>query len=453
MTKNRGFQDNTDQARGEPEFSAEKSSHPVIKSSESKSVGDSIQQQKASREPAHKENSNNNQRPQLRAEKQMPNSKPIRETAKFGRLKFRHLGILLSFLLCFGCPVVVSSIYLFERAADQYASNLGFSVRKEEQSSAIELLGGITELSGSSSSDTDILFAFLNSQELVNLIDQDVNLKNIWSKVDIQRDPIFAYDPNGTIEDLLAHWKRKVKIVYDSGTGMIDVRVLAFSPDDSFAITSALLEACSKMINDLSNSARLDAISYSRIELLDAEKRLREARKNLTLFRNRNQIVDPTIDTQAQMGLLNTLQQQLAETIIELDLLTPTTRDSDPRVKQAKNRKEVIESRIEIERSKLGLGGSGDNSEAFATLVGEYEGLIVEREFAEQSYTAALASFNSAQFSASRQSRYLAAHVNPTRAEKAEFPERIKILGLLSVFLFFFWAVLVLIFYSLRDRK
>ena len=105
-------------------------------------------------------------------------------------------------------PMALTGWYLWSRAADQYASTVGFSVRTEEVGSAIEILGGITELSGSSSSDTDILFEFLQSQKLVRDIDAQLDLRAIWSKPD--NDPVFAYDTSGTIEDLLDHWLRKV---------------------------------------------------------------------------------------------------------------------------------------------------------------------------------------------------------------------------------------------------
>ncbi|MDD9719516.1 capsule biosynthesis protein [Sulfitobacter sp. PR48] len=361
--------------------------------------------------------------------------------------------MLSSFVFVVLVPAFFTAFYLWTRAADQYASDVGFSVRTEEKSSAIELLGGITELSGSSSSDTDILYAFLSSQELVRKVNAKVDLRAIWSRVDIEQDPFFAFDPSGTIEDLQDHWDRMISIVYDSGTGLIDLEVLAFDPVDAQKIAQAILEECDSMINALSSIARQDSIKYTLEELENAVERLKNARRTLTEFRNRTQIVDPSIDTQNQMGLLVTLQQQLADSLIEYDLLQDTTRENDPRVTQAERRIEVINARIASERRKLGLGENGGSGEAFANLVGEYEGLIVDREFAEQAYTAALAAHDGALAEVRKQSRYLAAHVKPTLAEKSEHPKRVKIMLFLLLFSFFVWSILCLVFYSLRDRK
>jgi len=377
---------------------------------------------------------------------------PVAPPARPSRTKRRHWFLLLSFLLVAVAPPALAAFYLWTRAADQYASYLGFSVRSEEQSSAVELLGGITDLSGSSSSDTDILFSFLTSQELVSKVNDRVDLSAIWSRVSVMQDPVFAYDPEGTIEDLLSHWENKVNIVYDSGTRLMDLRVMAFDPADAQAVAQAILDESTAMINQLSAIAREDAIKYSRDELEVAIERLKDARLALTQFRNRTQIVDPSNDTQNQMGVLVTLQQQLADSLIELDLLRDTTRSDDPRISQANRRVEVIESRIEAERQKLGLGAGGEGGVVFADLVGEYESLIVDREFAETAYTTALAAYDGAVAEARRQSRYLAAHVQPSLAEKAEYPERLWITTLIALFSLLTWGIVCLVYYSLRDR-
>ena len=377
----------------------------------------------------------------------------ISPPAARSRLRLRHRFVIFSFCLLVAAPVYTVGWYLYTRAADQYASRLGFSVRTEENSSAIELLGGVTNLSGSSSSDTDILYAFLTSQKLVRMMEDEVGLRDIWARRNYPRDPVFTFDTTGTIEDLQAHWERKVSIVYDTSTGMIDLRILAFDPAEARRIARALYIACSEMINNLSAIAREDAIKYARDELNQSVNRLKTARRALTEYRNRNQIVDPTIDTASRMGLLTTLQQQLAAALIELDLLRDSTRNTDPRVQQATRRVQVIEDRIAAERRKLGLGSSAASEVAFADLVGEYEGLIVDREFAAQAYTTALATYDAARAEAQKQSRYLAAHIEPTLAEAAEYPERLKWLLLSALFATLAWLTVVLIYYSLRDRR
>ncbi|WP_146180817.1 hypothetical protein [Thalassorhabdomicrobium marinisediminis] len=316
----------------------------------------------------------------------------------------------------------------------------------------MELLAGLSAMGSSSSTDADILYEFIQSQKLVADINARIDLEAMWA-IPHETDPYFSYDPEGTIEDLANQWDRKVRIFYDSGTGLIEVRVLAFRAEDAHTIARAIFEQSSAMINALSDIAREDAISYARAELEAAEQRLRDARAAVTDFRNRNQIVDPSADLQNQSGLLGNLQAQLAEALIDVDLLTETTQSGDPRIEQARLRVRVIQDRIAEERRKMGIGDGVAGGTAFADLIGEFERLSADREFAESAYTATLASFDAAQAEARRQTRYLAAHVQPTLAERAEYPQRAMLLGLVAMFIFVVWSILVLVYYSLKDRR
>lgn len=379
-------------------------------------------------------------------------------TAKFsvprGRARPRHWIVLISFCLLVALPSCVTAWYLWARAADRYTSTVGFSIRTEEIGSAIELLGGVAELSGSSTSDTEILYQFIQSQVLVRTVDQALDLRDLWAKGDPQTDPVFTYHPPGTIEDLVAYWRRMVK-VYNDDTGLLELHVQAFTPEDARAIAQMIYDESSQMINRLSAIARDDATRYARDELDRSVERLKSARTALTRFRNRTQIVDPSASVQSQMGLLSSLQLQLAQSLIDLDILRQTTRSGDPRIEKYERRVGVIENRIRHEREKLGLGVDQQNPQTnpFADLVGEYERLAVDREFAEQSYTAALAAYDAAQAEARRQSRYLAAHIAPTLAESSEHPHRWTLQLLVTMFAFLAWAIAVLAAYAIRDRR
>ncbi|MBK5928015.1 sugar transporter [Rhodobaculum claviforme] len=369
-------------------------------------------------------------------------------------LRPRHRLALLSFLVLVLLPVAVAAWYLYDRAEDQYASIMAFSVRSEDNSSALDVLGRLGSFGaggGAGGRDAEILYQFIQSQELVARIDAQLDLRSLYAR-HVDRDPIFAFRPGGTIEDLTDHWARMLRIAFDNATGLMEIRVLAFDPHEAQAIARAILAESTERINELSAAARLDATRYAREDLDVALERLRQARESLTEFRVRSQVVDPSADIQGQMGLLNTLQAQLAEALIELDLLRETTRQTDPRITQQQRRIEVIRARIVEERARIG-GGRGPSGEDFATVMAEFERLSVDREFAEQAYRSAMSAHDAALADAQRATTYLATHVIPTLAESARYPEREKLLALTAFFLFLAWAVGVLVFYSVRDSR
>ena len=263
-------------------------------------------------------------------------------------LRPRHWGLLLSFLLFVLATVVVTSLYLFGVAQDQYASTVGFTVRREEGTDmSTSLLGGLAKFAGTSSnSESDILYEFIQSQEIVETIDKTLDLTSIFSG-HWPGDPVFALDPEATIEDKLDYWQRMVRISYDQSTGLIEVQVRAFSPTDAQTLAKEVLAESQHKINDLNTQARDDLMRYATQDLDVALTRLKSAREAMTQFRTRTSIVDPESDLQGRMGVISNLQQQLAEALVNNDLLLLQTENAnDPRLEQAKRRIEVIRERI-----------------------------------------------------------------------------------------------------------
>ncbi|WP_162683414.1 sugar transporter [Rhodobacteraceae bacterium DSL-40] len=365
------------------------------------------------------------------------------------RPRGRHRVLIASFVFIVLLPAIAATAYLHLRAADQYHSVTDFSIRSEEQGSAAAgLLGAITQINTGTASDADIIFEYIRSQKMVEDIDAQLDLRRIYNKA--EGDPVFTLDRNATIERLLDYWNRMVEVSYEASTGIIHVRANAFTPEDARAIAAAILAESGKVVNQLSEQARDDAVRFARDELAEAEAHLREVRKRMADFRRTNRIVDPSADIAGQMGLLNALQQELAQALVDRDVLLSYAAEDDQRVIQANRRISAITDQIETERTNLGVGGKeGEVPE----IVGTYEELLVDTEFANTAYTQTLAALAAARAEARRQSRYLAPHVRPTLAESSLYPRRNLLSGLVTLFLLLGWGVGMLIYYNVRDNR
>lgn len=365
------------------------------------------------------------------------------------RPRGRHRVLIASFVLIVLLPAIAATAYLHLRAADQYHSVTDFSIRSEEQGSAAAgLLGAITQINSGTASDADIIFEYIRSQKMVEDIDARLDLRQIYNKA--EGDPVFTLGSNATIERLLDYWNRMVEVSYEASTGIIHVRANAFTPEDARAIAAAILAESSKVVNQLSEQAREDAVRFARDELAEAEAHLRDVRKRMADFRRINRIVDPSADIAGQMGLLNALQQELAQALVDRDVLLSYAAEDDQRVIQANRRISAITDQIETERTNLGVGGKeGEVPE----IVGTYEELLVDTEFANTAYTQTLAALAAARAEARRQSRYLAPHVRPTLAESSLYPRRNMLSGLVALFLLLGWGVGMLIYYNVRDNR
>lgn len=378
-----------------------------------------------------------------------PRAQPIQKLATSARRRGRHTFLALTFVLWVLAPQGGVVWYLYTVAQDQYASYVGFAVRTEEVSSGIEILGGITELSGNSGSDTDILYQFIQSRQMIEAVDAELNLKQIYHA---EYDPFFSLAADATIEDVQRYWQRVVKVYYDTRSGLLELRIMAFSAVEAQQVAQAIVEESTRIINELTAIARADTTRYAQDELTRAIARLKEARQAINTFRARTQIVDPLADTQGHLGLLNNLQTQLATSLIDLDMIRLTAQGNDPRIKQEERRVEVIRNRISEERNRFG-SEQDTADDTYSRLVGEYEALAVDLEFANNSYLSSLAAYDTALAEAQRKSRYLAAYVKPTLAQSAEYPQRLLLSALVAGGLLLSWMIFCLIYYSVRDRR
>lgn len=364
------------------------------------------------------------------------------------QLRKRHYAVALSFALLVLLPLILSVTYLYTRAADQYHSRVAFSIRSEEAASAAAgLLGAITQIGSGTASDTDILYEYIRSQKIVEEIDDELDLRAIFNRA--EGDPVFTLGDNRSIEALNAYWNRMIDVSLESSAGIIQVRANAFTPEDARAIATAILDRSSVLVNRLSEQARGDAIRFARAELAEAEAALRTVRQRLADFRRENRIVDPSADVAGQMGLLNALQAELAQALVDRDVLLSFVDETDQRVIQGGRRIDAITARIEEERSSLDVVGAG----SLPDMVGTYEELLVDLEFANTAYTQTLAALSAARAEARRQSRYLAPHIQPTLAQSSLYPRRGLIAGLIALFLVLGWGTGLLIYYNVRDNR
>lgn len=373
----------------------------------------------------------------------------IHRVASAAKVRSRHLGLLTTFVAGVVLPTLVSAFYLFFIAEDQYASRLGFSVQREDASKALDILGGLTKLSGGGAPDQVILYKYTKSRDMLQAVAQKVDLKSAFFR---SNDPIFSLDVDASIEDRTDYWERMVSVYLDSSSGLLELEVRAFTPETAQAIAVAILEESTRLLNELSDIAKSDATSYARRDLDQSVDRLKKAEQDLTDFRSRNQIVDPASDFQGRMGLLNSLLQQQAAALIELDLLRADANPNDPRRELAQRRIDVIGQRIAAERKRISTSDTSGEV-AYADLVSEYERLRLEQDFAQRAYLATLASYNASLADAARASRYLATYLPPTKAEKSEYPQRFQSTLLIFGAAFLIWSILALTYYSIRDRR
>ena len=121
---------------------------------------------------------------------------------------------------------------------------------------------------------------FLESRDLLEALKRSVDFQDIYGNEGI--DLISKLSSNLSIEKELNYWKKFVRSSFDPSSGIIRIEVEAFDPRDAQMLAS-VIEEVKILINELSEQARKDAMSYTEEELDLAEERLINARTNFEL--------------------------------------------------------------------------------------------------------------------------------------------------------------------------
>ena len=229
------------------------------------------------------------------------------------------------------------------------------------------------------------------------------------------------------------------------------MRATAFTPEDAQAITRAILEKSSALVNQLAEQAREDAMRFARDELDEAEAHLREVRQQLADFRREHSLVDPSADVDGQSGLLTALKAELAKALVERDMLPTYADEGDQRVVQANRR---IDARSPS-ASRTSAPPSG--SPASPAPCPRWSAATRSSRSTSSSPTQPIPRRSPA--SPPPAPRRAGSRATSRRTcsrrwrPRALYPRRALLAGLTGLFLLLGWGVAMLVYYNVRDNR
>jgi capsular polysaccharide transport system permease protein len=356
-------------------------------------------------------------------------------------------------------PTLVAAFYYFAIAADRYVSEARFAVRSNEAQMA-DALGMLTGLPASTVvSDSYIVSDYIKSREMVAELERRLPLRAIYS--DPRADFLYRLDADAKREALVAYWERRLDVFYDSTKNTIAVQVEAFRPEHAQRLTGEIVAVVRELVNSLSSQARNDAVQFASSELARAELRVRAARQAMLDFRVAHNDFDPTATAAATLGIVAQLEGERSKLNAQLASVAGYLAAEAPQMQVLKAKLAAIEGEIARVQGQISHGdaptpaglAAGDlNDPALASLVGDYQGVLLDQEFAEKSYAAAQASLERARADADRTQSYLAIYMNPALADEAALPRRPLAVLVVFVFACVIWAVGALIALTVKDH-
>lgn len=386
-----------------------------------------------------------------RRPKSLTNSGGGFRTRRSDRVFHRYVKGLL--VVLFFLPSLLSAIYFIFLSANQYVTEAKLSIRSGDSSAGVVPLGLSALFDNSQSRDGQIVTEYVRSPALVDELEKNVDLRARFSRA--PRDFLASLSPDSSVEELAAFWRRQVRIEIDGSSGLIDLTVRAFTPEDSLAITEAIIERAEKMINELTRRKEIEEFRRSNEEFATARQRLQTAVAAQRDARNRAGLLDVGVAEQSYGDILTALRMDLASVEIFLDSYRRQNLNASPEITPLKAREAALKEQIAGYENKIAGAPSSDGG-APATLAASSANLV-EKEtdvgIARTEYMLAASAYEQARLNLESKRTYLLLYVKPRLAEISLYPPRFLFwLGsTLAAFLVFalIWGLSVLV----RDNK
>jgi capsular polysaccharide transport system permease protein len=290
---------------------------------------------------------------------------------------------------------------------------------------------------------------YVQSRNMVEDLDRQVRLGSLYAR---QEADFFArFTARDTSERLWRYWQRMVSVSVDRLSGLVMVRVRAFTPDDALVIATAVQRNAERMIDGAAQRARADALRLAEEDLSRARQRYVGSLLALRQVRESEQTVDPekTINAAAE-SLISAVRQKLAlerDRNVNLKMLSP----SAPQIAVMNQRIRAIDDQIAaLNRS---LTSQEETVRTAADSISRFEERELNRRFSEKLMEISQGSYERARLEEARQHLYLTIFVEPTKPDKAEYPERIRMIALVSICAIIVWGSALLLIAAVKDHR
>ena len=327
-------------------------------------------------------------------------------------------------ILAVGLPTLLAAVYYGFIASPIYVSQSSFVIKSPGQKGAPTLsLANLVQTGGLSAGQeqTKEILQYIRSRDALRDLQRQTDVRGKFANRGadfLSRFPSPLRD--ASFENFYRYYGSMVGASLDADSGLAQLQVQAFTPEDAYQINSKLLDLSEGLVNKLNERAEGRAITEAERRVVQAEGRVRSARVALSAYRNQQELLDPKTQAAGVLDISNKLIAEQAASQAQLDLMQRVA-PRNPSIPALRSRIAAIGREIAAQNGRAVGTPTG-----IASKLGAYEKLSVEQEFATQMLTAANASLEQARTEAQKQQFYLERVVEPNEPDQATLPHALK---------------------------
>lgn len=383
-----------------------------------------------------------------------PRRSPPKRPSLWARLR-RRVPLMLFVIL----PTLAAAVYIFGFAADQYVSEAKFVVRGASQPGG-SVLGSLLQGVGVSRAqdDTFAVQDYILSRDALEELGQSVDVRAVFARPEadpLARFPIplppslgfLGFLSRDTNEHLFKHYLKHVDVSYDSTTGVSTTTVKAFRAADAAAVNRALLAGGERLVNRMNARQRETTMKEARREVFEAEAQVQRVAADLAAYRNREAVLDPNKQAVPLQAAIQEMVNRVTAVKTQLGELMRSSPQS-PLIEVTRRRIDVMQKQIDEARARI-----TGSDRSMVPQITEFDALELQRRFADQQLTSAVAFLDTARINAERQQLYLDEIVKPNEADYAAYPRRFADVAVVFASLFGLYVIGSLLAAGAREHR
>lgn len=354
------------------------------------------------------------------------------------RLQIVALGILL--------PTLIMFLYYALIARPEYQSEMKFTIQGLEPRQPDLLSGvGLPAIS-SQGNDGEIIVQFIESPELVARLVENYGFDVAYGSRTL--DPAARVSPGASLENKTDFWNDQSIVTYDNVANVVTVSVRAFTPEEALRLSEGVLSETESVVNQLNRRVQNEAVRAADEEVAARREEYNAARRRAIASRANRATSVATAESQQQIGLVAQIEGQLANARVERAGAIAQFRPTSPQIQALDQRIAELESQRTQVMAEL-RGGPGV-SEAQRDVSSETA--LLDYQFAQQAYYAAIQARQQSLMTRENERRYLVPFVPPRLPESSNYWSRFSNLIGISIGIGLLMALGMLSYSVIKDH-
>lgn len=334
-------------------------------------------------------------------------------------------------------------------ASDQYESETRFTVRSSTPALGKDQIAKVTGVpSAKIVQDTQIVTNFIESHEMLDMLGKrDIDLKRFYGKTSI--DWWARLPRDSTAEEMKKYWEDMVTTSVSASSGIVTVKVKAFSPDEAALLVGEIVKASEIVVNHVNNRMWKDVIATAETNLENAKQQLQKAHESVAAARNREGVLSVGSSSQIIATLIGTIEEERLKLQQQYNSQLAVVSPKSPQMRVLQ--REISSKEQQITDLNAQLAGTGKERN-LADVSQDLSQLELAQTLAEQQFSSSVRTLEQVRFISKQQLLYLDSFLAPRVPDEANYPKRLLWISATLIASLVAWATAASLLYLGRSR-